>query len=128
MIITKNKTEHGFIKLPSVNDARFNGSYVLNNKDISNNESSKKVAIVFNSDGKFTDQGVVSVIYHEYIDCINNAIKPGSGNYVVKDNTILFNYSDGRKIRIAFTGRDYERKESPATLVLSFNNDVLIKN
>ena len=123
LIITKNKTDHGFIKLPSVDNARFNGVYSFN----ANNETDKKPMIIFSSDGKFTDQGVLSIIYHEYIDCINNAIKPGSGTYVVKDNTILFTYSDGRKIRMAFTGRDYERKESPAMLVLSFNNDVLVK-
>ena len=52
------------------------------------------------------------------------ALNPGSGTYEVKDYTITFNYTDGRKIKIAFLGTGYDiSNQSPATLRMSFNED-----
>jgi hypothetical protein len=46
----------------------------------------------------------------------------------VKDYTVIFNYTDGRKIKIAFMGVGYNKTNpSPATLTLSVNEDVLKK-
>jgi hypothetical protein len=37
---------------------------------------------------------------------------------------VVFNYNDGRKIKIAFTGADYDKNNpSPPTLRMSFNED-----
>jgi len=78
--------------------------------------------ITFTSDGRFTDNGAVRVLYHEYVDCVNEALAPGSGTYEVKNFTIHFNYSDGRKIKIAFFGTDYDKSNpSPATLEMSYD-------
>ncbi|MFL5738577.1 MAG: hypothetical protein ACJ75B_00060 [Flavisolibacter sp.] len=126
LIVTKNKTDHVFIKIPAADGARFNGTYVFSSKDILGNETGKTPTIHFSADGKFTDEGAVSVMYHEYIDCINNALNPGSGTYEVKNNSLLFHYSDGRKIKIAFVGMGYDKNNtSPQTLTVSYNDDVL---
>ena len=117
-IITPNKTDHEFIKLKPVDGATFNGTYALS-------ELNGKIPyITFTADGRFTDDGAIKVLYHEYIDCINEALTSGSGTYEVKNYSVIFNYTDGRKIKIAFMGLDYDRKnQSPATLTLSFNED-----
>ena len=116
LVITANKTDHRFFQLPSVDGARFNGTYVMS-------EAYGKIpAITFTSDGKFTDNGAVRVLVHEYVDCVNEALAPGSGTYEVKNYTIHFNYSDGRKIKIAFLGNDYDKTNpSPAKLEMSYD-------
>ena len=79
-------------------------------------------------DGEFTDNGAVRVLYHDYNDCINPAIFPGSGTYEVKDYTITFNYTDGRKIKIAFLGTEYDiNNQSPADLRMSNNEDPMTR-
>ena len=85
-------------------------------------------SIRFTSDGKFIDNGAVRVLYHEYMDCINPALQPGSGTYEVKDYTVHFNYADGRKIKIAFIGTGFDMKnQSPQELRMSNNEDPLIR-
>lgn len=122
LIITANQTDHKFYQLPSVNGARFNGTYVMS-------EAYGKIpAISFTADGRFIDNGAVRILSHEYNDCINPALQPGSGTYEVKDYTITFNYSDGRKIKIAFLGTEYDIKNpSPAVLRMSNNEDPMVR-
>ncbi len=122
LIITPNQTDHRFFKLNSVDGATFNGTYALSSLD------GKIPSITFTSDGRFSDNGAIKVLYHEYIDCLNPALAPGSGSYEVRDYSVLFSYSDGRKIKIAFLGVDYARSNpSPATLMMSFNEDKLVR-
>ncbi len=122
LIITANKTDHKFIKLNAVDGARFQGTYALSEVE------GKIPSITFTSDGRFTDNGAIKVLYHEYIDCLNPALKEGSGTYEVKDHSVVFRYSDGRRIAIAFLGVDYSASNpSPATLTMSFNEDKLIR-
>ena len=122
LIITSNKTDHAFYQLQSVDGAAFNGTYALG-------EVNGKIPfITFTTDGKFTDNGAMKVLYHEYIDCINPAIAPGSGTYEVKNYTVIFKYTDGRKIKIAFLGAEYDIKNpSPAKLLMSFNEDPMVR-
>ncbi len=128
LVVTTNKTDHGFIKTNSVDGARFNGTYALSSKNFAGEETGKTPLIIFTPDGKFTDGGALKILSHEYVECINAANNPGSGTYEVKNNSIVFIYSDGRKIKIAFIGSDYDKDNlSPATLSLSFNEDVLRK-
>jgi hypothetical protein len=122
LIITSNKTDHGFIKTKPVDGARFNGTYTLSEWN------GKIPSITFTSDGKFTDNGALAVLYHEYVDCLNSALKVGSGTYAVKNNSVIFEYTDGRKIRIALTGSGFDPgNPSPGELVLSFNEDKLVR-
>jgi hypothetical protein len=128
LVVTSNKTDHGFIKTNAVDGAKFNGMYALSSKNIAGEETGKKPVIRFTEDGKFTDNGAISILYHEYNECLNAAKDPGSGTYEVKNHSVIFNYTDGRKIKIAFIGTDYDSKnQSPATILLSFNEDALKK-
>ena len=120
LVITTNKTDHSFLRLPDVDGARFNGTYVMS-------EAYGSIPVIsFTVDGKFTDKGALRVLHHEYTDCVNEALKHGSGTYEVKNHSMILNYSDGRKIKIAITGSEFNRSNtSPAILVLSFNEDIL---
>ncbi len=122
LIITKNQRDWPFYKLKSVDGARFNGTYLMN-------ESYGKIpAITFTAEGKFIDNGAVKALCHDYIDCVNPATTPGAGTYEVKNYTLHFNYTDGRKIKIAFQGTQYDIKnQSPETLRMSFKEDPMIR-
>ncbi len=122
LIVTKNQTDWAFFKLNPVDGATFNGTYALGQVD------GKIPSITFTSDGRFTDNGALKVLYHQYIDCINPAAAPGSGTYEVKDYSVIFTYSDGRKIKLAFLGAEYAKgNPSPPTLRMSYNEDKLIR-
>jgi len=121
LVITTKKTDHAFIRLNDVEYVKFSGTYVMQ-------EWNGTIPTVsFTSDGKFTDKGVIRVLYHEYVDCLNPALAPGSGTYELKNHSIIFQYNDGRKIKIAFTeaGFDKSNADPSAKLVFAFNNDVL---
>lgn len=122
LVITANQTDHKFYSLPSVDGARFNGRYVMS-------EAYGTIpTITFSPDGQFSDNGAIRVLCHEYNDCINPGISPGTGLYEVKDYTITFAYTDGRKVKIAFLGTEYEiNNQSPAILRLSANEDPLTR-
>ncbi|MEK6289660.1 MAG: hypothetical protein AABO57_28425 [Acidobacteriota bacterium] len=122
LIISKNQRDWSFYQLDSVDGATFNGTYVLREVN------GKIPTITFTSDGRFSDNGAMKEMYHQQIVCINPATTPGSGTYEVKDYSILFTYSDGRKIKLAFLGVGYAKSNpSPATLMMSFNEDKLIR-
>jgi len=122
LIITPNGTDHKFYHLPSIDGAHFSGTYVMN-------EAYGIIPMIsFTADGKFTDKGAIRILHHEYVECLNPGMIPGSGNYDVKDFTINFRYNDGRLIKIAFMGSEYDKNVlSPAKLILSTNEDPLYK-
>ncbi len=123
LIVKKNQMDWHFYKLPPIDGARFNGTYKMS-------ESYGIIPVItFTADGKFTDNGAVRILYHNGTNCVNPGFKPGSGTYEVKDYTITFNYTDGRKVKIAFLGTEYDIKnQSPATLRMSFNEDPMIRH
>ena len=122
LTLIKNQTNWPFYQLPSVDGATFNGTYNMSAVN------GKIPSISFTSNGNFTDNGALKELYHEYISCLNPAVTPGSGSYKVKDYTILFIYSDGRKIKLAFLGAGYIKSQSsPATLRMSFNEDPMTR-
>jgi len=122
LVITPNQTDHRFYKVNPVDGATFSGTYALSSLN------GQIPSIAFTTDGRFADNGAIKVLYHEYIDCLNPAPPAGSGTYTVKDYSIMFTYSDGRNVKIAFLGVDYNRSNpSPATLMMSFNEDKLVR-
>ena len=128
LIIKKTNTENAFINIPAVDGAKFNGTYAFSSKDFTGQETGKTPTISFTADGKFTDNGAVSIIYHEYVDCLNPTKVPGSGTYEVKNHSVIFNYTDGRKIKIAFVGLEYDKKtQTPASITLSYNEDTMMR-
>lgn len=122
LIITANQTDHKFFQLPSVDGARFNGTYTMT-------EAYGKIPVIsFTAEGRFIDNGALRVLSHEYNECINPALLPGSGTYDVKDYTITFKYTDGRKIKIAFMGTEYDKNnQNPAVLRMSSNEDPMVR-
>jgi len=128
LIITTNKTDHGFIKMDPVDGAKLNGTWALSTRNYLGEETGQRRDISFTVDGKFTDNGAMNNLYHEYVECLNNAKQPGSGSYEIKNNSVVFNYTDGRKIKIALTGMEFDRKsQTPAVLTLSSNEDALTR-
>ena len=122
LIITANQTDHKFFKLNSIDGARFSGTYIMS-------EAYEKIpSITFTADGRFTDNGAVKVLYHEYVDCVNPGLMPGSGTYELRNFSILFNYTDGRKIKLAFMGTGYDKTNpSPSVLLMSFDENTLTR-
>lgn len=125
--LVTNKTAHNYIKLPSIDGATFSGTYAFPDGDWGGKPTP---SITFTLDGRFEDNGAMNILHHNTTerDALNTAAKPGSGTYVAKNYTLIFNYSDGRRVQIAFGGLMYDKKNvSPATLTLSSNNDVLTR-
>jgi hypothetical protein len=128
LIVTPNKTDHTFMKLNGVDGAKFTGTYVFSSKYFLGTETGKTPTILFSTDGKFSDKGAMSIMYHQYVDCLNIAKQPGTGTYEVKNHSLIFNYADGRKIKIAFIGSGYDKTNlSPPSLSFSANEDVLVR-
>jgi hypothetical protein len=122
LILTTNNEDHSFIKLQPVNEVKWSGTYVLRE------QNGVIPKIVFSADGKFTDNGALKVLFHEYIDCLNPALNPGAGTYTIKNHSAIFQYNDGRKIKIAVTGGGFNPGDpSPKEIILSFNEDKLIR-
>lgn len=117
-IIRVNNTDHAFRKLNSVDGAKFDGTYVMN-------ETYGKIPVItFSADGRFTDKGAIKALHHVSDDCSNPTLAPGSGVYEVKDHSIVFSFSDGRKVKVAFLGSGYDIKNrSPAMMTMGFNED-----
>ena len=128
LVITTNKTDHGFIKINTVDGARFNGTYALSSKTFLGEETGKTPLLRFTPDGKFTDNGALKILNHESVDCLNTSKEPGSGTYEVKNYSLIFTYTDGRKIKIAFMGTGFDKNNpSPLTLRMSFNEDPMTR-
>ena len=119
LVMNTNKKDHAFIKLNAVDGINLNGTYIMEEWN------GAIPSINFTNDGKFSDKGAIRILYHEYVDCLNAALSPGAGTYEVKNRSMIFNYNDGRKIKIAFT--EPGKANSLSTIALSFNNDVLRK-
>jgi hypothetical protein len=127
LVLTTQNTEHSYGKITTVDGTVFNGTYAFSgNWSDSYHPDRKAPSITFTADGKFIDRGALDILHHTTMDPFDIAKQPGSGTYIVKNFTLVFNYTDGRKIQIAFTGLNYDRKnQSSARLTLSFNNDEL---
>jgi hypothetical protein len=114
------KEEHKYVRVSEIDNLVLNGTWGL--EDANGNIAT----IRFGSDGSFTDNGALQVLDHS-IYYYSIAQGGGSGKYFIKDHTIVFNYNDGRELRVAFPGSQFTNEKSPQQLVLSFNEDVLIK-
>ncbi len=123
IIVTTQNTEHRYEKVPSLDGAVFNGTYVFKG-----DWGGTSPSITFTSDGNFIDQGAVDILHHTTTDFFNITKEPGSGKYEVKDYTLILNYKDGRKVQIVFQDSDYNKKNpSPETLTFSTNHDIVYK-
>ncbi len=122
LVLTTNKTDHTYVRLPNVDGATFNGEYVLPawNGVIP--------TLTFTAEGHFQDEVALYVLDHGSCGALRTTAEPGGGTYSVRDHTITFRYTDGRVYLLAYPGVDYDKaNRSPATLVLSYNDDKLTR-
>jgi hypothetical protein len=125
LVLITNHEDHEFIRMPSVDGAVFDGTYAFASAEGSNPSS-----ISFTADGMFTDRGALNILNHRTRNSpfMNVTLQQGSGTYMIKDYTVKFNYSDGRVVKLAFPGRNFDRNNpSPQELVLSFNYDEITR-
>ncbi len=122
LVFTPIREEHKFIKMAAIDNIRLNGTWAIKNRN------GKWVTVSFSPGGKFTDNGAVRVLDHTVYDYYSVADGGGTGSYLIKDHSLIFQYSDGRVLSIAFPGMQFiQNNNSPEKLVLSSNNDVLQK-
>ena len=122
LIFTKNQTDWPFYQLPSVDGATFNGTYNMSAVN------GKIPSITFTSDGKFTDNGALKELYHEYIDCLNPAVTQGSGNYAVQIIQLYLITLMAEKSYLLFWERSMiESNPTPPKLRMSFNEDPMTR-
>ncbi|HET9745603.1 MAG TPA: hypothetical protein VFP97_07820 [Chitinophagaceae bacterium] len=122
LVLSPIKEKHNFIRLQSVDNATLNGTWMIRGIN------DQPFFITFRSDGTFTDNGALKVLDHTVYDYYSIADGGGTGSYFMKDHSIVFTYSDGRVLQIAFPGLQFMAgNTSPKELILSFNNDLLIK-
>jgi len=122
LVFAPIKEEHKFIRMPSVDNVKLDGKWMI--KGVND----RPFFITFKNDGTFIDNGALRVIDHTVYDYYSTADGGGSGSYSIKDHTIVFKYTDGRILEVAFPGLQFNPgNHSPIELVLSYNNDSLIK-
>ena len=122
LVMSPIHEEHKFIRMPSVDDVKLNGTWMIKGPN------DQPFFITFKTDGTFTDNGALKVIDHTVYNYYSTADGGGQGSYFIKDYTIVFTYADGRILNIAFPGLQFTPgNNSPNELVLSYNNDTLIK-
>ncbi len=122
LILTTSNTDHKFVRLPSsVDGARFDGTWILKDQY---SDGRPDPSITFTAAGAFRDQGAVNVLHHGY----PMVEPPGAGTYEVRNFTLTLRFSDGRRYRLAFPGKEWEMGNvRPARLILSFNEDALVR-
>jgi hypothetical protein len=122
LVLKPISEEHKYIRIPDVDNVKLNGKWMITG------ENDLPYTITFNPDGTFLDKGALRVLDHSLYQYYSIADGGGTGKYYVKDRTIIFNYNDGREIKIAFPGREFTPgNQSPEKLILSFNEDILVK-
>jgi hypothetical protein len=122
LVLAPIKEEHKFIRMPSVDDVKLNGKWMIKGAN------DQPFYITFKSDGSFADNGALKVIDHTVYNYYSTADNGGQGSYSIKDHTIVFKYSDGRVLEVAFPGLQFSPgNNSPNELILSYNNDTLVK-
>jgi len=125
LVITTQNTEHKYERLPSLDGAVINGKYTFDG-----DWAGKSPSVTFTADGKFIDEGALNILNHQTTDPdeFNITAKTGSGIYEIKNYTLVFKYSDGRRVQMVFKGNGFDRKNpSPKSITLSFNDDILYK-
>ena len=117
--------KYPYFRVPPVDGAVFNGTYIIESPY---HDDKMDGSITFTTDGKFIDNGPLNILNHRLTDLYNITAKPGSGTYEVKNYSVIFKYTDGRILQIAFPGLNYDKKnQSPQRILLSYKENALIK-
>ncbi|MDB5301555.1 MAG: hypothetical protein JWO87_3218 [Phycisphaerales bacterium] len=123
LVFTTNKTDHKFIRVPAVDGAKIDGNYAFAEWN------GKIPSIRFTRDGRFEDGGALELLNLESSYPFLPTSPPGGGKYAIKDYTLLLEYDDGRKHRIAFPGGGrYDKKNaSPDSLPIGYADQEMTK-
>ena len=121
LIVTTNKWDYRFIRLPSADGTRLQGTYVFDAV------GGPPPLIRFTADGQFFDDRALIQLHVETSYPYSPTFEPGAGTYRVKDYTMRFDYKDGRTYRIAYPGvRTDDRKSmSPESLPIGYGDQAL---
>ena len=140
--LTKNQKDWPFYQLTTVDGATFIGTNNMSsvNGNFTDNGALKKLYHEYNSclypavtpdSGSYQvkDYTILWASLKINIICLTSPLIPlkgrGKGRLLEMP---LFNYEDGRKIKLAFQGPGYDlNNKSPATLRMSFNEDPMMK-
>jgi hypothetical protein len=122
LILTTSRTPHRFVRLASVDGVKFDGRYAFGE------HNGKVPSIVFTADGRFEDDGALDILNPNISYPFKTTAEPGGGTYAVKDFSVTFDYKDGRKLQLAFSGAEYDKQNpSPDTLSMGYADQVLRK-
>lgn len=105
-----------FRKIESLDNYRFEGVYI-------NRQTGANTSIAFTHDGQFTDNGLIKTIVSEN----SEGFPRGNGSYSSSQNSVLFQYADGRQLQLCFymMPEDYQKGPNPEKILI--NNFLLIK-
>lgn len=123
LLVTTQNADQRFFRLPPVDGAKFDGNYAFQ-------EWNHKIpSIRLTPDGHFDDRGALNILRLEVSYPFSATDEPGGGTYTFKDYTLLLDYTDGRKYRIAFPGLwAYDSKIiSPDSLYMGYGDQELKK-
>ncbi len=88
----------------------------------------KTACIRFTANGQFEENGVIKRVEHEINTAFNSIPESGQGTYEIKNNSIIFHYSNGFTYQAAFSGLSLQKgSTSPAELHLGYLDDVFEK-
>jgi len=122
LLVTRGQRDWPFQKVQPVDGATFEGTYALGSVN------GQVRSITFSSDGRFTDRGALKALSSDPGACVSPGATPGAGTYEVRDYSMIFTYSDGRAMTLAFADAGYTKdNRTPARLKLSFNEDALVR-
>lgn len=123
IMLSHYQTKIPYQQIVSLDDAKLNGNWCSQGL-----YGSKIICINLSPDGHFNDNGVIHNIEHNINNCFTGAPQSGEGTYEIKNNSILFHYSNGIVNQAAFSGlRMASSDSSPKELHLGYHDDVFQK-
>jgi hypothetical protein len=123
IILAHYQTKIPYQQFPSLDGTKLNGSWCMQGL-----YGNKPSCINLTPDGRFSDNGIIHDIEHNINNCFAGAPQSGQGTYEIKNNSILFLYSNGTINQAAFSGLRLESSDSsPKELHLGYHDDVFQK-
>ena len=109
LVLTTNRTDHRYIRLMMPQSPRLDGTWCARERG----------CLRLTSDGRFEDTGAVKFADGE-IYPFSETPAQGSGQYILRDHTLVLAYDRGPEIRLGFVGVEDPRSTSPNVIRLGF--------
>lgn len=106
-----------FKKIESLNNYQFEGTFINRQAGDANK------SIVFYSDGRFIDNGLINTILSKG----NESFSAGSGSYSSRQNSLLLQHANGRQLELCFymMPEDFQKTGRPDKILI--NNYLLVR-